>query len=311
MIQGMASKACSTHNNRKHIFFIFGACMPGFKFQGVYPRKNLVVRTPCFSASYPQGVRVTPVKNHWHITSWNFAKTLVWKQEYDVKLWRHKQRTPNTNDHRMALNETPRHENFLPTPLHIRPAGRRHVTKSGTIILYFHGNFLPTDNVSEGKAVLYNTYSVNRTSFCYLEIETCPVDIPVDFYVTGISPRNLKKAAKLKLTDFRVNFLLCLLFGPADSTNWWCFKWIKQWYIFLMSWKLNNKIFFHWNLFVWNKHPNRCGISHMFFLWKNVLTIRIVCKDRPKSLLLSLLFFVVRNLGLQIAGPEPSPESHQ
>jgi len=39
--------------------------MPGFKFQGVYPRKKLVVRTPCFSASYPQGVRVPPVKNHW------------------------------------------------------------------------------------------------------------------------------------------------------------------------------------------------------------------------------------------------------
>jgi len=27
--------------------------------------------------------------------------------EYDVKLWRHKQRTPNTNDHRMPLNEPP------------------------------------------------------------------------------------------------------------------------------------------------------------------------------------------------------------
>jgi len=40
--------------------------MPGFKFQGVYPKKNLVVRTPCFSASYPQGVRVPPVKNHWY-----------------------------------------------------------------------------------------------------------------------------------------------------------------------------------------------------------------------------------------------------
>jgi len=30
----------------------------------VYPRNNLVLRTPCFSASYPQGVRVPPVKNH-------------------------------------------------------------------------------------------------------------------------------------------------------------------------------------------------------------------------------------------------------
>jgi len=41
---------------------------------------------------------------------------LVWKYEYDVKLWRHKQRTPNTNDHHMPLNATP-HENFLRTPL--------------------------------------------------------------------------------------------------------------------------------------------------------------------------------------------------
>jgi len=39
--------------------------------------------------------------------STNFAKTLVWKHEYDVKLWRHKQRTPNTNDHHMPLKENP------------------------------------------------------------------------------------------------------------------------------------------------------------------------------------------------------------
>ena len=39
--------------------------------------------------------------------STNFAKTLVWKQDYDVILWRHKQRTPNTNDYPMPLNETP------------------------------------------------------------------------------------------------------------------------------------------------------------------------------------------------------------
>jgi len=37
----------------------------------------------------------------------NFAKTLVWKHEYDVKLWRHKEHTPNANDHHMSLNETP------------------------------------------------------------------------------------------------------------------------------------------------------------------------------------------------------------
>ena len=37
--------------------------------------------------------------------STNFAKTLVWKHEYDVNLWHHKQRTPNTNDHHVPLNE--------------------------------------------------------------------------------------------------------------------------------------------------------------------------------------------------------------
>jgi len=40
-----------------------------------------------------------------HIMSTNFAKTLVWKHGNDVKLWRHKQRTPNANDHLMNLNQ--------------------------------------------------------------------------------------------------------------------------------------------------------------------------------------------------------------
>jgi len=35
--------------------------------------------------------------------STNFAKALVWKYDYDVKLRRHKQRTPNTNDHHTPL----------------------------------------------------------------------------------------------------------------------------------------------------------------------------------------------------------------
>jgi len=52
-----------------------------------------------------------------------FAKTLVWKHEYDVRLWRHKQRTPNTNVHHMPMTETP-NEIFLRTPVtqsvHIR-----------------------------------------------------------------------------------------------------------------------------------------------------------------------------------------------
>jgi len=31
-----------------------------------------------------------------HIVSTNFAKTLGWKHEYDVKLWRYKECSPNT-----------------------------------------------------------------------------------------------------------------------------------------------------------------------------------------------------------------------
>jgi len=42
-----------------------------------------------------------------HIVSTNFATTLISKHEYDVKLWRHKQRTPNTISHHTPLSETP------------------------------------------------------------------------------------------------------------------------------------------------------------------------------------------------------------
>jgi len=44
--------------------------------------------------------------------STNFAKTLAWKQDYDVILWRHKQRTTNTNDYPMPLNEPPPMKSF-------------------------------------------------------------------------------------------------------------------------------------------------------------------------------------------------------
>ena len=50
-----------------------------------------------------------------HIMSTNFAKSLVWKHGYDVKLRRHKQRIPNTNDNHMQMPPPP--WNFLRTPL--------------------------------------------------------------------------------------------------------------------------------------------------------------------------------------------------
>jgi len=51
------------------------------------------------------------------IVSTNFAKTLVWKHEYDVQLWHHEQWTRNKNDHHMPLNEPLPHEIFLCMPL--------------------------------------------------------------------------------------------------------------------------------------------------------------------------------------------------
>jgi len=63
--------------------------------------------------------------------STNFAKTLVWKHGHDVKLRRHKQRTPNTNDHHTILNHHP-HENFLRTPL---------LTNLGICLLFIGQNF--------------------------------------------------------------------------------------------------------------------------------------------------------------------------
>jgi len=62
-----------------------------------------------------------------HIMSTNFAKTLVWKHENDVKLWRHKKRTPN--DHHMTLNQNSPHETFLRTPLDMsEPQGHHCMT---------------------------------------------------------------------------------------------------------------------------------------------------------------------------------------
>jgi len=41
-----------------------------------------------------------------YVVSTNFAKTLICKREYDVILWRHKQRISNNNDHKTPLFNT-------------------------------------------------------------------------------------------------------------------------------------------------------------------------------------------------------------
>jgi len=47
------------------------------------------------------------VWKYMHIVSASFAKTLAWKHEYDVKMWCHKQHTPNRNNHHKPMNEPP------------------------------------------------------------------------------------------------------------------------------------------------------------------------------------------------------------
>jgi len=38
-----------------------------------------------------------------HIVSTNFAKTLDWKREFNIAVWRHKQRIPSNNDRQTPL----------------------------------------------------------------------------------------------------------------------------------------------------------------------------------------------------------------
>jgi len=57
--------------------------------------------------------------------STNFAKTLVWKHEYDVNLWRHKEGTPNY--YHMPLNESPP----LKISAHVTGPGHRGIEEFG------------------------------------------------------------------------------------------------------------------------------------------------------------------------------------
>ena len=47
------------------------------------------------------------------IVSKNFAKTLDLKREFDVTVWRHKQRTPSNNDHYKPLFKNTLKKRFL------------------------------------------------------------------------------------------------------------------------------------------------------------------------------------------------------
>jgi len=69
----------------------------GTLFGGAKPLKGPLVETGLLPYRCP-GVPEYAV-----VLSTNFAKTLVCKREYDVILWRHKQRITSNNDHHTPL----------------------------------------------------------------------------------------------------------------------------------------------------------------------------------------------------------------
>jgi len=110
---------------------------------------------------------------------------------------------------------------------------------------------------------------VNSISVCHLDIETCPAGAPVDFYVTVIISRNLRKL-QIETYRFSCKFLSFLGLWSSSLDNlmvfqrdyavmlfWFCVSVVKTKY---------KKLDFSRVLFVWKKQPNRYGISHIAIL---------------------------------------------
>ena len=51
-------------------------------------------------------IRIVGVKEYEYYVN-KLRQNVIWKHGYDVKMWRHKQHTPNTNDYHMPLREIP------------------------------------------------------------------------------------------------------------------------------------------------------------------------------------------------------------
>jgi len=79
------------------------------------------------------------------IASTNFAKTLDWKREFNVAVWRHKQRTPSNNDHHTPLHFTLSFKcgnkfispNFLCTAEHLRCGRITYVNRKSWKLFHF------------------------------------------------------------------------------------------------------------------------------------------------------------------------------
>jgi len=90
--------------------------VPRRKFSAYAPEQKQTYLVTIFlfflSFHYPQLFYCSPCPTaapaslDMHVVSTNFAKTLVCKREYDVILWRHKQRTSNNNDQYTPLLNT-------------------------------------------------------------------------------------------------------------------------------------------------------------------------------------------------------------
>ena len=144
---------------------------------------------------------------------------LVWKQDYDVKLWRHNQRTPNKNDYPMPLNEPP-HENFLRTPLTTAECTKQriYITPATTC----GARRLKPTSASRDQCVFFSLWCANVV-WCALELRFDTVVCWKEnlFDLCGCSHSYLFSSASGFVQVKRI----------ADKTEFWCSCLLKSKYV--------------------------------------------------------------------------------
>ena len=96
----------------------------------------------------------------------NFA----WKHEYDVKIGRHKQHTPNANDHHMPLNVTP-----LPWKFPVYATG--HLPPLRMLLVPISWKLELTDNFKTNFRIPRSKISKRRLLLSQKEISYWPIAI--------------------------------------------------------------------------------------------------------------------------------------
>ena len=177
-----------------------------------------------------------------HTMSTNFAKTLVWKHGNDVRLWRHKQCTPKTNNHHMTLNQT------LPWKFSAyATALQPNMHEKSTRVL----------NIFDEDSVLFSTFR-SRLHLCCLHHGRA---------MCSEKTQNMMTHDCLRPTFQTGKFISCYVIGPFRSGfvhsshfRQFCLPW---------GWKHDTKIKeFSIKTFSKFSHNSACGSSSGWFLQK-------------------------------------------